>query len=427
MKKRVFRLSALLCLVLLTVSVFSVSAFAAGEGEEVGLLEKWVGPVHDAVNKAVPDVVRYIDGVPAAICTLFETAAPAAWVTYAVFLGVLVVLAVVLVLLIVSIFKHRFFRALAGTVIAAVVIWLASFAVYVAGNGKIFSDLDLLHLIHSTMREMMPNLYGLVDGLTDPLWLIPAIFLAASVLVIVLMSIVIVCSKKRAKRRKAAAAAFLESEPELISAPKPVEESAAEAPAAEAAEEKPAEEASAPAEEETAAEAPAEEVTAEEAPAEEATEEEAPAEEEPAAEEGPAYPTLPQPIFMPVPSAVFDTVDFTEPSRDGFTLCVSATADEAASLMSDAHAEDLTAIVYRSESGSVAEVGLDCLSANFKPYAYVDAKILRRLGLIAADARRLSVVASGVIDKPLMIEASEFSTEAVKMITLAGGRAIRVL
>ena len=70
---------------------------------------------------------------------------------------------------------------------------------------------------------------------------------------------------------------------------------------------------------------------------------------------------------------------------------------------------------------------IDALNENFKPYSYVDAKILRQKGLIPENAAAVRISAYGKIEKPLMIEASEFAPGVAKMIILAGGRPIQVL
>lgn len=141
----------------------------------------------------------------------------------------------------------------------------------------------------------------------------------------------------------------------------------------------------------------------------------------------PDYPKLEKPIFMPVPSAVSDTVDFTDPKRDGFTPNPGVYVGLAELQMTDEAAEDLTAVVYRKVEGKVVELPIDALSTNFKPYSYVDARILRQKGLIPETAEEVKITAFGKIDKPLMVQASCFAPGVTKMIILAGGRPIQVM
>lgn len=141
----------------------------------------------------------------------------------------------------------------------------------------------------------------------------------------------------------------------------------------------------------------------------------------------PDYPKLEKPVFMPVPSTVSETVDFTDPKRDGFTLNPGAYVGAAELQMTDEAAEDLTVVVYRKVEGKVAELPIEALSANFKPYSYVDAKILRQKGLIPDTAGEVKITSFGSIDKPLMVQASCFAPGVAKMIILAGGRPIQVM
>ena len=123
----------------------------------------------------------------------------------------------------------------------------------------------------------------------------------------------------------------------------------------------------------------------------------------------PDYPKLENPVFMPIPSTVSDTVDFTDPKRDGFTANPGVYAGTAEKLLSDEAAEDLTVVVYQRFDGKVAELPIDALNANFKPYSYVNAKILRQKGLIPESAAEVKITAFGKIEKPLMVQASCFA------------------
>ncbi len=256
--------------------------------------------------------------------------------------------------------------------------------------------------------------------------------LLVSVILVIILAVIIKKSGKRRAAHAEAAAALTEVAPESAD---PVAEAAAALAPETADEAVSAEEAAS--EEETPAEEPAcaepaeEEAPFEETPAEEESPCETDAEEdtdaEAAADEAPAYPTLDAPVFFPIPGTVFDEVDFTDPARDGFRAAPGVRAEATADLMTDEQAEQLTAVVYRRAGGEIAEIGLDCLNANFLPNSYVDAKILARLGLIPADAKRIALLPSGTLDKPLLIEASEFSPEACKMVTLACGRIIHLM
>ena len=124
MKKRMFKPFALLCLVVLAVSMMSVSALAADGGESAGILEKFVGPVYEPVKEFLAPVMNYLMGV-----VLLFTELPA-WGEYAIFLGLAAIALLFLVLWIVALCKRRFFRAIARAVIFSAVIWLVTLGLY---------------------------------------------------------------------------------------------------------------------------------------------------------------------------------------------------------------------------------------------------------------------------------------------------------
>ena len=51
---------------------------------------------------------------------------------------------------------------------------------------------------------------------------------------------------------------------------------------------------------------------------------------------------------------------------------------------------------------------------------------LKEKGLVPASAGRLTILASGLLDKPLVIVANKFAPQALHNITLAGGKAIEI-
>lgn len=423
MKKNLAKLSMLLVLVCLMASCFGISALAEGtDGGSQGGILGLAGDAYDWFAENFAPVFTYVYGV---VPELADIAEPA--IHYAILGAVLLVIAVVFVLLVVSLFKRRFFRALARIVLWCAVIWGASFLsvlvrqiIEAVKAGISFNFEDVCLAIHVDMAILMAPLYDLAANVSilvngELIWLLPAIFFAALILIIVLSAIVIRSSKRRARRRAAAlaiasaeadAALDIESETETEALTEPETETEAPAEAATASEES------------VAVEPAAEEIAETPAPEEEIVELEASLDD---------YPILETPIFMPIPSAIFDIVDFTSPTRDGFALAEGVEASVAAASMSDELAEELTAVVYAgAQSGPIIKIGVDCLAASFKSYSYINVKILRRLGLVPEDASAIMVVPHGTVDKPLMVEAADFAPTAVKMLTLAGGRAVRL-
>ncbi len=141
----------------------------------------------------------------------------------------------------------------------------------------------------------------------------------------------------------------------------------------------------------------------------------------PTAEEAPT-------VFMPVPAAVSDVVDFVDEARDGICIRSFVRAEDVNHMMSGEQANALTAVVFRPAraGNNRATVYLDTLSDQFSPYSFVNLAILRKEGIVGEETTHLVIHARGVLRKPLMVEADAFSLEAVKMLSLTGGRAILI-
>ncbi len=133
-------------------------------------------------------------------------------------------------------------------------------------------------------------------------------------------------------------------------------------------------------------------------------------------------------FFMPVPGKISDFVDFVSEARDGLTIRSCVRCEDANELLTHAEAEELKAVVWRevSESDACFYISTEDLSLNFAPYSYVNLEILKKFGLADASTTSLAVRAEGVMRKPLMVEANAFSPDAVKMISLVGGRALEI-
>ena len=106
------------------------------------------------------------------------------------------------------------------------------------------------------------------------------------------------------------------------------------------------------------------------------------------------------------------------------------TVEEANVLIDDSSAELLIEETdpefHAIEDGIPAtEISVDILGENFENGDRVTLASLISKKLLPADATRLCVIAHGSLDKELIVEADIFTPEAVKMIVLAGGRAIR--
>ena len=79
--------------------------------------------------------------------------------------------------------------------------------------------------------------------------------------------------------------------------------------------------------------------------------------------------------------------------------------------------------VYGNKRGIV---NIDTLSAHFDAGDEVTLAQLIQKGLVQKNVGRLKVLARGTLDKPLTVCADDFSIDAVKMIVLTGGKAVKV-
>ena len=363
-------------------------------------------------------------------------------VKYIVLIAALALAAFAVVAMVIGCFKIRFFRRLARVLLVIETLGMVGL-VLIALNTTATGDFpaDLV----KALEVGSPAVFDLIKGIFADFGakIVPSfiIILVAFFVIWAILHLIIFLSRKIMKRADESDA----DQPEELPEEETAEAAPAPAPApaaapAEAVVSAPVEEPIVPAdvpeqELETVNEADAApavtEAPAAEEPAENAAQEVA-ADEVESFEDGenapvPDYPKLENPVFMPIPSTVSDTVDFTDPKRDGFTANPGVYAGTAEKLLSDEAAEDLTVVVYQRFDGKVAELPIDALNANFKPYSYVNAKILRQKELIPESAAEVKITAFGKIEKPLMVQASCFAPGVAKMIILAGGRPIQVL
>ena len=363
-------------------------------------------------------------------------------VKYVVLIASLALAAFAVVAMVIGCFKIRFFRRLARVLLVIETLGMIGLVLIAVNttNAGTFPE-NLVAALQSgspAVFDLIKSVFADFGAKTIPSFII---ILVAFVLISLLLHLIIVLSRIIIKRANAKANAdadqpealpeeeTVETAPAPAAAPAeatvtvPVEEpivpadvpeqeieTVTESDAAPAVTDAPAAEAAAPATDEAAAEAA-------EAPAQADAAEAAPI---------PDYPKLEKPVFMPIPSDVADTTDFTDAKRDGFTAKPGISSAEAEKLISDEAAEDLTAVVYGKIGDKVAELPIDALNENFKPYSYVNAKILRQKGLIPESATEVKITSYGKVDKPLMVQASAFGPGVIKMIILAGGRPIQL-
>lgn len=107
---------------------------------------------------------------------------------------------------------------------------------------------------------------------------------------------------------------------------------------------------------------------------------------------------------------------------------VSVDAAKAEAAMTDAEARGAIEVVRapRRKGKRKAVVNVDVLCRNFVAGELVNVNSLVRRRLVSPQCGYLKICARGALDKPLTVEADDFSLVAVKMIVLTGGKAVRV-
>ena len=101
---------------------------------------------------------------------------------------------------------------------------------------------------------------------------------------------------------------------------------------------------------------------------------------------------------------------------------------EADELMSDVqavHMIEVVAVNYAA-SGKMGSVNVGALNEHYEAGEKVDIESLKEKKLIDADCKRVKILADGDLDKVLVVEANSFSLQAIKMITLTGGHALKI-
>ncbi len=104
------------------------------------------------------------------------------------------------------------------------------------------------------------------------------------------------------------------------------------------------------------------------------------------------------------------------------------TAEDAELLMSDEEAAEYRQIEYEDEEeycgNKRAQINLDSIAKHFEEGEIVHLNSLKEKKLISKNVGFVKILARGTLDKPLTVLAQDFSTAAVKMILLTGGKPV---
>ncbi len=114
-----------------------------------------------------------------------------------------------------------------------------------------------------------------------------------------------------------------------------------------------------------------------------------------------------------------------------FTIHQSITVQQAKEEMTDDLARSLVveekpeeSVVFVGAVGKKYAINIDTLSQNFNNGDLVDINVLKKRKLVPQSANAIKILARGMLDKKLTVRANDFSTDAIKMILLVGGKAI---
>ena len=113
-----------------------------------------------------------------------------------------------------------------------------------------------------------------------------------------------------------------------------------------------------------------------------------------------------------------------------YTVTDEVAVNDAQEQITDATAHQLMGLAetkfVKSSAGRRACVNLDTISANFREGETVDLQALQERGLVDRRASACKILARGVLNKALTVEAADFSLPAVKMIVLTGGKVVKL-
>ena len=130
---------------------------------------------------------------------------------------------------------------------------------------------------------------------------------------------------------------------------------------------------------------------------------------------------------MDIECAVLESID-SEPLGCLPEPVQAVTAEEANILMSDEEAELSADEDYYDPETYVgskrAQINIDTISESFSEGDTVTLNSLKAMRLVSNNVGHVKILARGTLDKPLTIVAQDFSSAAVKMILLTGGKAI---
>ncbi len=104
---------------------------------------------------------------------------------------------------------------------------------------------------------------------------------------------------------------------------------------------------------------------------------------------------------------------------------VLCTVGASAQMPEEEHLDSLNESTSR-RSRHKAQVNLDVIARNFPEGAVVNLELLKEKGLVAENVNYVKILARGSLDKPLVVEANDFSHAAQIILKATGGEAVKV-
>ena len=127
------------------------------------------------------------------------------------------------------------------------------------------------------------------------------------------------------------------------------------------------------------------------------------------------------PLFIPLGE------ELPEEELEEIHIVHEVSVEDVDKMMSDYTAEHI--LEESDKVGGLGKLGIinvGVLHNEFEDGDTVNLEILKEKDMIADSIGRLKVLASGSLDKALTVEADAFSVQAIKMITLTGGHAVKL-
>ncbi len=128
-----------------------------------------------------------------------------------------------------------------------------------------------------------------------------------------------------------------------------------------------------------------------------------------------------------------EIIDDSELVGTKFDIHSSVSVSEARTLIDDVSAkklvvtenDEISAKSLNEDNGKARyAINIDTLSENFAAGETVTLSALKEKGLVPKKEKAVKILARGTLDKPLTVIADNYSSDAIKMIVLTGGKAV---